>query len=177
MMFSCMNDNCSKDQGLCLYSCCCAVCVHAEVAAKNDVEGLFGTKDYCSQIAAAVGTYCLTATICNICCGLGGLFAPCICTAYFTQVRDGVKRKYGLPNDEFIGDLTMSSYLPTSGAARMPRRASRGKTDGLLRYGIPFLCFPECTPCAAYQMAYFMKYESPIKSDFECFVYTALCKK
>ena len=27
---------------------------------------------------------------------------------------------------------------------------------------------PNCTPCATYQMAYFMKHDAPQKMDFEC---------
>ena len=32
-----------------------------------------------------------------------------------------------------------------------------------------------CTECAAYQMAYFMKYDAPNKQDLECCCYKAIC--
>ena len=43
---------------------------------------------------------------------LAWLWAPCIMTAYGTQVRDGVKRKYGLPDDEVCGTTTCPRTSP-----------------------------------------------------------------
>ena len=61
-------------------------------------------------------------------------------TAYGTQVRDGVKRKWGLPDDECCGP-TCTTYLPGY--------------IGIF-YCVPIL-FPNQDQCAAYQMLYFMK--------------------
>ena len=87
--------------------------------------------------------------------GIGGLFSPCVYTAYHTNVRDGIKHKYGLPDDELCGATTCTTYLPNY-------------LPGIL---------PDCTVCAAYQLAYFMKYDAPNKSDFDCCLYTMCCKK
>ena len=69
------------------------MCAHAELAAAHDIEGLFGTKTWVAQTAAVLGTGCVVGTLCNLMCGLGSLFSPCVCTAYHTQIRDAVKRK------------------------------------------------------------------------------------
>ena len=70
-------------------------------------------------------------------------------------MRDAVKRKYGLPDDELCGTTTCTSYLPSY---------------------VPLVFFPECTACAGYQMAYYMKHEAPNKSDFQCCCYTTFCQ-
>ena len=71
------------------------------------------------------------------------------------SVETRARLRYGLPNDELCGDVTCSTYLPSY---------------------IPLICFPECTACAGYQMAYFMKHEAPNKSDFQCCCYTTFCQ-
>ena len=141
---------CWKDCGLCCYSVCCPLCVHAELAEENEIKGFFGVAPCCQQVLSVL---CLELlTFC--CCSFVGCSPLCYVVrgAYYTQVRDGFKAKYGLPDDEFLFSYTMTTYM----------------------------CWPcqvfACSSCAAYQMAYFMKYDAPIKSNFECCFYTVMCK-
>ncbi len=134
-------DRCTLDQGLCCYACWCAVCAHAEVAEQNGIRGLCRQKEWYKQCGIITGVYLLAGYfIMPICAIPTMLVVPWIMTAYGTQVRDGVKRKWGLPDDECCGP-TCTTYLP-----------------GYL--GI-FTCvtilFPNQDQCAAYQMLYFMK--------------------
>ena len=155
----CMPNVCSKDQGLCCYACCCTVCAHAEIAEMNDIEGLFKQKEWWKQTAVVCSLWCCIYTVGEVALGLGLCFAPCLCTAYYTQIRDGVKHKYGLPNDEFCGSYTYTTYLPY--------------ICGSCCCCLP-IC-PNCNSCAAYQMAYFMKYNAPVKKEFKSPCYTLLC--
>ena len=139
MCYSCvLPDRCTLDQGLCCYACLCSVCAHAEVAEQNGIRGLCRQKEWYKQCGIIVGVYLLAgAFIMPI---ISWLFVPWIMTAYGTQVRDGVKRKWGLPDDECCGP-TCSTYLPGY--------------IGIF-YCVPIL-FPNQDQCAAYQMLYFMK--------------------
>ena len=140
MCLSCvLPDRCTRDNGLCCYACWCALCAHAEVAEQNDIRGLLGQKEWYKQCCAV----CCAVWCAGICCSqcFAWLWAPCIMTAYGTQVRDGVKRKYGLPDDEVCGTTTLSTYLPAYFGF----------------YCVPII-FPNHTQCAAYQMLYFMRY-------------------
>ena len=139
MCCSCvLPDRCTLDQGLCCYACWCSVCAHAEVADQNGIRGLLRQKEWYKQCGIITLAYLLAGWFCMPCFAM--LWAPCIMTAYGTQVRDGVKRKYGLPDDECCGP-TFTTYLP--GYFNL--------------YCVPIL-FPNQTQCAAYQMLYFMRY-------------------
>ena len=134
-------DRCTLDQGLCCYACWCAVCAHAEVAEQNGIRGLCRQKEWYKQCGIITGVYLLAGYfIMPICAIPTMLVVPWIMTAYGTQVRDGVKRKWGLPDDECCGP-TCTTYLPGY--------------IGIL-YCVPIL-FPNQDQCAAYQMLYFMK--------------------
>ena len=142
MCCSCvLPDRCTLDQGLCCYACWCAVCAHAEVAEQNGIRGLCRQKEWYKQCGIITGVYLLAGYfIMPICAIPTMLVVPWIMTAYGTQVRDGVKRKWGLPDDECCGP-TCSTYLPGY--------------IGIF-YCVPIL-FPNQDQCAAYQMLYFMK--------------------
>ena len=139
MCCSCvLPDRCTLDQGLCCYACWCAVCAHAEVAEQNGIRGLCRQKEWYKQCSIIVGVYLLAGAFITPLISM--IFVPWIMTAYGTQVRDGVKRKWGLPDDECCGP-TCSTYLPGYiGIATC----------------VPIL-FPNQDQCAAYQMLYFMK--------------------
>ena len=139
MCLSCvLPDRCTRDQGLCCYACWCAVCAHAEVAEQNGIRGLLFQKQWYLQCTVILCANLLAWVFCSPCCSC--IWAPCIMTAYGTQVRRAVKRKYGLPDDECCGP-TCSTYLPAYLSIRC----------------VPIL-FPNQTQCAAYQMLYFMRY-------------------
>ena len=125
----------------------------------NDIEGLFKQKEWWKQTAVVCSLWCCIYTVGEVALGLGLCFAPCLCTAYYTQIRDGVKHKYGLPNDEFCGSYTYTTYLPY--------------ICGSCCCCLP-IC-PNCNSCAAYQMAYFMKYNAPVKKEFKSPCYTLIC--
>ena len=138
MCYSCVLPNrCTLDQGLCCYACCCTVCAHAEVAEENGVHGLLRQKEWYKQCTVILCASILPYYLCA--CTLPFIWAPCIMLAYGTQVRDGVKRKWGLPDDECCGP-TWTTYLPVY----------------ISLYYCPIL-FPNQASCAAYQMLYFMK--------------------
>ena len=133
MCYSCvLPDRCTLDQGLCCYACCCTVCAHAEVADENGIHGLLRQKEWYKQCTVILCASILPYYLCA--CTLPFIWAPCIMLAYGTQVRDGVKRKWGLPDDEVCGP-TFTTYLP--GYFNL--------------YCVPIL-FPNQTQCAAYQM-------------------------
>ena len=150
---------CWKDCGLCCYAVSCPLCVHAEVAVQNDIKGFCGAESMMMHILSVLGLEtivcplsCVVCCATGVCCCLGPILGGVVRGAYHTQVRDGFKAKYGLPDDEFLFSYTMTTYM----------------------------CWPcqvfACSSCAAYQMAYFMKYDAPIKSNFECCFYTVMCK-
>ena len=145
-------DRCTQDQGLCCYAYWCSLCAHAEIAAQNDIGGLCGHNEWYGQCCAVWCAMYGAFFLCEQCCSC--LWAPCIATAYQTQVRDGVKRKYGLPDDELCGS-TMTTYLPAY--------------FGLMC--VP-LIFPNHSQCAAYQMLYSMKSRAPAP---ECCCYKYVC--
>ena len=139
MCCSCvLPDRCTLDQGLCCYACWCAVCAHAEVAEQNGIRGLCRQKEWYKQCTIIVSAYLLAGYF--IMPIISCLFVPCIMLAYGTQVHDGVKRKWGLPDDECCGP-TFTTYLPGY--------------IGIF-YCVPIL-FPNQDQCSAYQMLYFMK--------------------
>ena len=139
MCLSCvLPDRCTRDQGLCCYACWCALCAHAEVAEQNGIRGPLFQKQWCLQCSVLLCANLLPWVFCSPCCSC--VWAPCIMTAYGTQVRRAVKRKHGLPDDECCGP-TCSTYLPAYLSLRC----------------VPIL-FPNQTQCAAYQMLYFMRY-------------------
>ena len=139
MCLSCvLPDRCTRDQGLCCYACWCALCAHAEVAEQNGIRGLLFQKQWYLQCSVILCANLLAWVFCSPCCSC--IWAPCIMTAYGTQVRRAVKRKHGLPDDECCGP-TCSTYLPAYLSLRC----------------VPIL-FPNQTQCAAYQMLYFMRY-------------------
>ena len=86
---------CWKDCGLCCYAVSCPLCVHAELAEENEIKGFFGIAPCCQQVLSVL---CLELlTFC--CCCFVGCSPLCYAVrgAYYTQVRDGFKHKYGLP--------------------------------------------------------------------------------
>ena len=94
--------------------------------------------------------FCLELLTFCCCCFVGCAFVLRVRGAYYTQVRDGFKHKYGLPDDEFCFSYTATTYMC-------------------------WCTTYTCTECAAYQMAYFMKYDAPNKQDLECCCYKAIC--
>ena len=151
MCCSCvLPDRCTLDQGLCCYACWCSVCAHAEVADENGIHGLLRQKEWYKQCTAVCCAIWCTTLWCSSC--FAWLWAPCIMTAYGTQVRDGVKRKWGLPDDECCGP-TCTTYLP-----------------GYLGIAtcVPVL-FPHQGQCAAYQMLYFMKKQGAPAPECPCY--------
>ena len=156
MCCSCvLPDRCTRDQGLCCYACWCSVCAHAEVADQNGVHGLLRQKEWYKQCGIITLAYLLAGWFCMPCFAM--LWAPCIMTAYGTQVRDGVKRKYGLPDDECCGP-TFTTYLPGY-ISILPC--------------VPII-FPKQEQCAAYQMLYFMRYTQKGPAP-ECPCYKYVC--
>ena len=150
MCYSCvLPDRCTLDQGLCCYACCCTVCAHAEVAEENGVHGLLRQKEWYKQCTVILCASILPYYLCA--CTLPFIWAPCIMLAYGTQVRDGVKRKWGLPDDECCGP-TWTTYLPAY----------------ISLYCCPIL-FPNQAPCAAYQMLYFMKKQGAPAPECPCY--------
>ena len=152
---------CWKDCGLCCYAVACPLCVHAEVAVQNDIKGFCGAESMMMQILGVLGIESLVFPFamcagCLLTCGLAPWVGVTLCGivrgAYHTQIRDGFKHKYGLPDDEFCFSYTMTTYVCWT-------------CPGIL----------DCTSCAAYQMAYFMKYDAPNKQDLECCCYKMLC--
>ncbi len=142
-------DRCTLDQGLCCYACCCTVCAHAEVADENGVHGLLRQKEWYKQCTVILCASILPYYLCA--CTLPFIWAPCIMLAYGTQVRDGVKRKWGLPDDECCGP-TWTTYLPVY----------------ISLYYCPIL-FPNQATCAAYQMLYFMKKQGAPAPECPCY--------
>ena len=150
MCYSCvLPDRCTLDQGLCCYACCCTVCAHAEVAEENGVHGLLRQKEWYKQCTVILCASILPYYLCA--CTLPFIWAPCIMLAYGTQVRDGVKRKWGLPDDECCGP-TWTTYLPVY----------------ISLYYCPIL-FPNQASCAAYQMLYFMKKQGAPAPECPCY--------
>ena len=150
MCYSCvLPDRCTLDQGLCCYACCCTVCAHAEVADQNGVHGLLRQKEWYKQCTVILCASILPYYLCA--CTLPFIWAPCIMLAYGTQVRDGVKRKWGLPDDECCGP-TWTTYLPVY----------------ISLYYCPIL-FPNQAACAAYQMLYFMKKQGAPAPECPCY--------
>ena len=150
MCYSCvLPDRCTLDQGLCCYACCCTVCAHAEVAEENGVHGLLRQKEWYKQCTVILCASILPYYLCA--CTLPFIWAPCIMLAYGTQVRDGVKRKWGLPDDECCGP-TWTTYLPAY----------------ISLYYCPIL-FPNQASCAAYQMLYFMKKQGAPAPECPCY--------
>ena len=150
MCYSCvLPDRCTLDQGLCCYACCCTVCAHAEVADENGVRGLLRQKEWYKQCTVILCASILPYYLCA--CTLPFIWAPCIMLAYGTQVRDGVKRKWGLPDDECCGP-TWTTYLPVY----------------ISLYYCPIL-FPNQASCAAYQMLYFMKKQGAPAPECPCY--------
>ena len=150
MCYSCVLPNrCTLDQGLCCYACCCTVCAHAEVADQNGVHGLLRQKEWYKQCTVILCASILPYYLCA--CTLPFIWAPCIMLAYGTQVRDGVKRKWGLPDDECCGP-TWTTYLPAY----------------ISLYYCPIL-FPNQATCAAYQMLYFMKKQGAPAPECPCY--------
>ena len=150
MCYSCvLPDRCTLDQGLCCYACCCTVCAHAEVADQNGVHGLLRQKEWYKQCTVILCASILPYYLCA--CTLPFIWAPCIMLAYGTQVRDGVKRKWGLPDDECCGP-TWTTYLPVY----------------ISLYYCPIL-FPNQASCAAYQMLYFMKKQGAPAPECPCY--------
>ena len=155
MCYSCvLPDRCTLDQGLCCYACCCTVCAHAEVADQNGIHGLLRQKEWYKQCTVILCASILPYYLCA--CTLPFIWAPCIMLAYGTQVRDGVKRKWGLPDDECCGP-TWTTYLPAY----------------ISLYYCPIL-FPNQATCAAYQMLYFMRYTQKGPAP-ECPCYKYVC--
>ena len=150
MCYSCvLPDRCTLDQGLCCYACCCTVCAHAEVADQNGIHGLLRQKEWYKQCTVILCASILPYYLCA--CTLPFIWAPCIMLAYGTQVRDGVKRKWGLPDDECCGP-TWTTYLPVY----------------ISLYYCPIL-FPNQATCAAYQMLYFMKKQGAPAPECPCY--------
>ena len=150
MCYSCvLPDRCTLDHGLCCYACCCTVCAHAEVADQNGVHGLLRQKEWYKQCTVILCASILPYYLCA--CTLPFIWAPCIMLAYGTQVRDGVKRKWGLPDDECCGP-TWTTYLPVY----------------ISLYYCPIL-FPNQASCAAYQMLYFMKKQGAPAPECPCY--------
>ena len=155
MCYSCvLPDRCTLDQGLCCYACCCTVCAHAEVADQNGVHGLLRQKEWYKQCTVILCASILPYYLCA--CTLPFIWAPCIMLAYGTQVRDGVKRKWGLPDDECCGP-TWTTYLPVY----------------ISLYYCPIL-FPNQASCAAYQMLYFMKKQGAPAPECPCYKYVCV---
>ena len=151
MCCSCvLPDRCTLDQGLCCYACWCSVCAHAEVAEQNGIRGLCRQKEWYKQCGIITGVYLLAGYFITPLISM--LFVPWIMTAYGTQVRDGVKRKWGLPDDECCGP-TCTTYLPGY--------------IGIF-YCVPIL-FPNQDQCAAYQMLYFMKKQGATAPVCPCY--------
>ena len=150
MCCSCvLPDRCTLDQGLCCYACWCAVCAHAEVAEQNGIRGLCRQKEWYKQCTIITLASILPYYLCAF--TFPCIWAPCIMLAYGTQVRDGVKRKWGLPDDECCGP-TFTTYLPS----------------WISIYFCPIL-FPNQTQCAAYQMLYFMKKRGAPAPECPCY--------
>jgi len=164
--------NCRDDPALCCYACCFPVCLHAEIAEYNGIEGLCHTKSALAQACCVectaismIASFPLSGGLCFplLCC------VPCVYTAYFTMVRDAFKRKYGLPDDEFFGGhLTWSSYLSCGTWICSPCYCCMYATMICSCCAVPCHGF---TPCAGYQNGHFFKHASPIKRDFECCLY------
>ena len=151
MCCSCvLPDRCTLDQGLCCYACWCSVCAHAEVADENGIHGLLRQKEWYKQCTAVCCAIWCTTLWCSSC--FAWLWAPCIMTAYGTQVRDGVKRKWGLPDDEVCGP-TFTTSLPGY-ISILPC--------------VPII-FPKQEQCAAYQMLYFMKKRGAPAPECPCY--------
>ena len=60
--------NCRDDPALCCYACCFPVCLHAEIAEYNGIEGLCHTKSALAQAC------CVECTVCSLVAA--GLFIP-----------------------------------------------------------------------------------------------------
>ena len=129
MCCSCvLPDRCTLDQGLCCYACWCSVCAHAEVAEQNGIRGLCRQKEWYKQCGIIVGVYLLAGWFCMPCFAM--LWAPCIMTAYGTQVRDGVKRKCGACPTTSAADRPAPRTSPaTSASCPACRSYSRIRTS------------------------------------------------
>ena len=96
-----------------------------EVAEQNGIRGLLFQKQWCLQCTVILCANLLAWVFCSPCCSC--IWAPCIMTAYGTQVRRAVKRKHGLPDDECCGPTCSTCPpLPTS-ASDACRSSSRIK--------------------------------------------------
>ena len=60
--------NCRDDPALCCYACCFPVCLHAEIAEYNGIEGLCHTKSALAQAC------CVECTVCSL--AAAGVFIP-----------------------------------------------------------------------------------------------------
>ena len=59
---------CWKDCGLCCYSVCCPLWVHAELAVQNEIKGFFGVDTLCMHILSV----CLLELLTFCCCSFIG---------------------------------------------------------------------------------------------------------
>ena len=132
------------------------LCVHAEVAVQNDIKGFCGAESMMMHILSVLGIETLFSFELRVAVQLVFVAASDRSrgvSAVRTTPKSATasRHKYGLPDDEFLFSYTMTTYV----------------------------CWPvkysTCTSCAAYQMAYFMKYDAPNKQDLECCCYKVIC--
>ena len=133
------------------YASFCTSCLAAELGANYiDIMGCCNTQTCAAQWCTA----CVLKSICDsssyFCCGAGMLLSPWICTMWYSDSREAMKEKYLLPHDELCCDSVASSFLPT------------------------YLCCLDCSVCAMYQQAYFIKHVQ-MEEDYKCFIYKACC--
>lgn len=141
--------HCCDDPGLACYAACCSTCLGAEISEKIQNTGCCGCESCAGQWCAAYAVAAAAAMIGGLLCGAGSIAAACVWSVVLTQVRDAHKAVFQLPPDELCCDATFTSFLP--------------------------LVFCDCTMCAVYQQAYFIKHTTG--KDFECCCYTTCCNQ
>jgi len=144
---ACPCAHCCKDPGLCCYACCFPTCLGAEISAKIGNKGCCGTEECCSQWCAAWSVALCVGLLGLVCCGVGSACSLCVWTTVLSQTRDAQKAVYQLPADELCCQNSCTSFLP--------------------------LPFCDCTCCALYQQAFYLKYAQHI--DMDCCCYKCLC--
>ena len=85
--------NCRDDPALCCYACCFPVCLHAEIAEYNGIEGLCHTK---SALAQACCVECTAFSMIASFPLSGGLCFPLLCCVPSTR---GARTTVGVPSD------------------------------------------------------------------------------
>lgn len=148
MCCSCLT-HCCDDFGLCMYASCCPTCLGAEIGEYIGASGCCGTTSCCCQWWSALAVTILVMSVGSLCCFVGSLAAPWVTSVWLTFGRDALKAKHRLPHDELCCECTISSFFPY---------------------------FLDCTVCALYQEAYYIKHANLAGNhDFSCCCYTTFC--